>query len=120
MLRLEGVSDAVADKFNEEMTRRTQAILEGRERYHPTANNCTTVSLDALAGLGFDLSAARYFTRRFPRPAFGHILNKLPRLVASGDLGVDRVELSFIPQVPVRPFDGGAPNRPLRDRARIN
>jgi hypothetical protein len=119
ILRLEGLPAGLLAEFHRALEEEIRAIDEGRAVYHPTANNCTVVSLKALEVLGFEVSAARYFTRRFPRPAFEKILARLPRLVLSGRLPVERVELMFIPQVPVRVSEGGAPNRPLRDRGRI-
>jgi hypothetical protein len=120
VLRLEGLPREVAAAFHEAMRGQIDDIEEGRAPYHPTANNCTTVSMKALGEVGFAIAPARYFTRRFPRPAFVHILARLPRLVASGRLSVARVELSYVPQAPRRLFEGGAPNRPLRDRSRVN
>ena len=69
--------------------------------------------------LGFEVARARYFTRRFPRPAFAHILADLPGLIASGRLPACRIELIYVPQVPTRETEGSAPNRPLRDRSRV-
>lgn len=119
ILRLEGLPAEAVARFDRDMRAQIEDIQEGRAQYHPTANNCTVASLRALTGLGFEVAAARYFTRRFPRPAFARILERLPGLINSGGLQVRRVELLFVPQVPVRPSEGGAPNRPLRDRGRL-
>ncbi len=119
VLRLEGLPPEIVEGFRLELESRIADLQEGRSAYHPTANNCTIVSLNALSRLGFEVAAARYFTRRFPRPAFEHVLRRLPRLIESGRLQARRIELSFVPQVPVRPSEGGAPNRPLRDRSRV-
>jgi len=119
LLRIEGLPDAIVEKFDGDMRQQIADIQEERTPYHPTQNNCTIASLKALSGLGFEVSAARYFTRRFPRPAFAHILDRLPDLVAAGRLPACRVELIYIPQVPTRPNEGSAPNRPIRDRGRI-
>jgi len=119
ILRLEGLPDEVVAAFDRIMLEQIENIQEGRAVYHPTANNCTVASLRALTHLGFEVSAAHYFTRRFPRPAFARVLERLPGLLSSGSLRVRRIELLFVPQVPVRPSEGGAPNRPLRDRSRL-
>ncbi|HKY31982.1 MAG TPA: hypothetical protein VJV23_05550 [Candidatus Polarisedimenticolia bacterium] len=120
ILRLEGLDAPLVAGLHERMQREIDGIQEGSVPYHPTANNCTLVSLRALEMIGMDVAPVRYFTRRFPRPAFVHVLDSLPRLAASGRLGVKRIELAFIPQVAVRITEGGAPNRPLRDRSRID
>ena len=119
ILRLEGLPQDVVAAFDHDMRSQIQDIQDGRAVYHPTANNCTVASLRALTHLGFEVAAAHYFTRRFPRPAFARILERLPGLISSDVLKVRRVELIFVPQVPVRPSEGGAPNRPLRDRSRL-
>jgi len=119
ILRLEGLPKEAMAAVRNEIESRVEEIAQGEILYHPTANNCTTVSLAALERIGFTTPAARYFTRRFPRPAFARILEQLPHLLASGRLKADGAELIFIPQVPVRISEGGAPNRPLRDRSRI-
>jgi hypothetical protein len=119
ILRLEGLQDHVAASFHAAMLEQIGDIRDGRAPYHPTANNCTTVSLRALERVGVKVAPGRYFTRRFPRPAFVHALARLPRLIASGALRVERIELAYVPQAPQRLFAGGAPNRPLRDRARV-
>ena len=119
LLRIEGLPRAVVNGFDGDMRRQIEAIRQETTPYHPTSNNCTLASLKALSGLGFEVPAARYFTRRFPRPAFAHILDRLPGLVASGRLPACRVELIYVPQVPTRPAEGSAPNRPIRDRGRI-
>jgi hypothetical protein len=119
ILRLEGLPGEVMAAFDRDMRSQIEDIQEGRTAYHPTANNCTIASLRALTHLGFEVSAAHYFTRRFPRPAFARVLERLPGLISADTLRVRRVELIFVPQVPVRPSEGGAPNRPLRDRSRL-
>lgn len=119
ILRLQGLPGDDVESLDCDMRGQISDIQEGRSVYHPTANNCTIASLKALRHLGFEVARTRYFTRRFPRLAFGHILDRLPGLIASGRLHPKRVELIFIPQVPTRPAEGGAPNRPLRDRGRI-
>ena len=119
ILRLEGLPDDIASRFDAEMRRQVADIKEGRVPYHPTQNNCTVASLKGLSGLGFEVARARYFTRRFPRPAFAHILADLPGLMASGRLPACRIELIYVPQVPTRETEGSAPNRPLRDRSRV-
>ena len=105
--------------FHKDIQAQVDDLESGRVAYHPTANNCTIVSLKALSHLGFQVAKARYFTRRFPRPAFTKILSDLPHLLASGRLKAGRVEMIYVPQVPIRPTVGGAPNRPLRDRSRV-
>ena len=77
ILRLEGLPDEIVADFDRIMRRQVDDIQEGRSAYHPTANNCTIASLVGLNRLGFEVSKARYFTRRFPRPAFAHILESL-------------------------------------------
>ena len=119
ILRLEGLPDDLVAGFDREMRRQVGDIKEGRVPYHPTQNNCTVASLKGLSGLGFEVARARYFTRRFPRPAFAHILADLPGLMASGRLPACRIELIYVPQVPTRETEGSAPNRPLRDRSRV-
>lgn len=119
ILRLEGLPDGIVSRFDAEMRRQVNDIKEGRIPYHPTQNNCTVASLKGLSGLGFEVAHARYFTRRFPRPAFAHILADLPGLIASGRLPACRIELIYVPQVPTRETEGSAPNRPLRDRSRV-
>ncbi len=119
LLRLQGLPADEVAAFDREMRAQIDAIREGRSAYHPTANNCTVASLRGLTHLGMKVSSLRYFTRRFPRPAFDLLLERLPHLVDSGDLPVCRVELLYIPQVPDRPTQGGAPNRPLHDRSKI-
>ena len=119
ILRLEGLPDGIVSRFDTEMRRQVDDIKEGRIPYHPTQNNCTVASLKGLSGLGFEVARARYFTRRFPRPAFAHILADLPGLIASGRLPACRIELIYVPQVPTRETEGSAPNRPLRDRSRV-
>jgi hypothetical protein len=119
LLRIEGVPAPLVADFDAEMRRQIDDIREGRTPYHPTKNNCTIASFSGLARLGFEVPAARYFTRRFPRPAFASILDHLPGLLASERLSACRVELIYIPQVPTRPAEGSAPNRPIRDRGRI-
>jgi len=119
ILRLEGLPPGVVETFHEDISADVLDLVEGRTPYHPTANNCTIVSLNALARLGFEVARARYFTRRFPRPAFVKILSDLPELIDSGRLDVKRVELIYVPQVPIRPNEGRAPNRPLRDRSKV-
>jgi hypothetical protein len=119
ILRLEGLPDSLVAGFDHEMRRQVDDIKENRVPYHPTQNNCTTASLKGLSGLGFEVARARYFTRRFPRPAFATILSDLPGLIASGRLPACRVELIYVPQVPTRETEGSAPNRPLRDRSRV-
>lgn len=79
LLRLEGLPVDVARAFHAAMREQIDDILDGRTPYHPTANNCTTVSRGALEGVGFEVAAPRYFTRRFPRPAFVHALARPPR-----------------------------------------
>ncbi len=120
VLRLQGLPHDRVAGFDGEMRRQVDDIKEGRAPYHPTQNNCTVASLKALTGLGFEVGKARYFTRRFPRPAFAHILEALPGLVGSGRLPACRVELIYVPQVPTRPSEGSAPNRPIRDRGKIS
>jgi hypothetical protein len=119
ILRLEGLPDSLVAGFDREMRRQVDDIKENRVPYHPTQNNCTVASLKGLSGLGFEVARARYFTRRFPRPAFATILSDLPGLIASGRLPACRVELIYVPQVPTRETEGSAPNRPLRDRSRV-
>jgi len=119
LLRMEGLPAPLVAAFDDSMRRQLEDIRTERTPYHPTKNNCTIASLNALTHLGFDVPAARYFTRRFPRPAFAHILERLPGLLASGRLSACRIELIYIPQVPTRPAEGSAPNRPIRDRGRI-
>jgi hypothetical protein len=119
ILRIEGLPDRLVEGFDCEMRRQVEDIKAGRVPYHPTQNNCTVASLKGLSGLGFEVARARYFTRRFPRPAFAAILDDLPGLVASGRLPACRVELLYVPQVPTRETEGSAPNRPLRDRSRV-
>jgi hypothetical protein len=119
ILRLQGLPrDAVA-AFHADVQEEIRDIREGRVAYHPTANNCTTVSMRALSKIGFDEPTARPFTRRFPRPALTWILSRLPRLIASGKVEPRRIELLYVPQVPTRLSEGGPPNRPLRDRGRV-
>jgi hypothetical protein len=118
ILRLEGLPEEVVSAFHRDISALVNELDEGRVPYHPTANNCTIVSLKALGHLGFEVAKARYFTRRFPRPAFTKILSDLPGRIAVGRLGARRVELIYVPQVPTRPAVGGAPNRPLRDRSK--
>lgn len=120
VLRLEGLPPAIVSAFKEDLDSRVGEMDRGTIPYHPTGNNCTTTSIEAMGHLGLEVPAARYFTRRFPRPAFGRVLEQIPELVRSGRLPVERAELAFIPQVPVRPLEGGAPNRPLRDRAKLD
>ncbi len=119
ILRLEGLPAEVVRMFHDDISARVEDLAKGRVPYHPTANNCTIVSLNALSRLGFEVARTRYFTRRFPRPAFVKILSDLPELIADGRLEVGRVEIIYIPQVPIRPESGGAPNRPIRDRSRV-
>jgi hypothetical protein len=119
ILRVEGVPAPLVAEFDTEMRRQIDDIRQGRTPYHPTKNNCTIASLKGLTHLGFEVAKARYFTRRFPRPAFEHILDHLPGLLASGRLSACRVELIYVPQVSTRPAEGSAPNRPIRDRGRI-
>jgi hypothetical protein len=119
VLRLQGLPAGIVDDFDRTMRRQVDDIQEGRVPYHPTRNNCTVASLKALSGLGFEVGKARYFTRRFPRPAFARLLEALPGLVGSGRLPACRVELIYVPQVPTRPTEGSAPNRPIRDRGKI-
>ena len=119
ILRLEGLPEDVVSAFHKDIQAQVDDLESGRVAYHPTANNCTIVSLKALGHLGFQVAKARYFTRRFPRPAFTKILSDLPHLLASGRLKAGRVEMIYVPQVPIRPTVGGAPNRPLRDRSRV-
>lgn len=119
ILRLEGVPREKAEEFETSVKEQISDLVEGRTPYHPTANNCTIVSLKSLDRLGFHVARARYFARRFPRPAFTKILSDLPHLVSSGKLQARRIELIYVPQVPVRPSVGGAPNRPLRDRSKV-
>jgi hypothetical protein len=119
ILRLEGLPEEVVSAFHRDISAQVSDLEEGRVAYHPTANNCTIVSLKALGHLGFQVAKARYFTRRFPRPAFTKILSDLPHLIASGKLKARRVEMIYVPQVPTRPAVGGAPNRPLRDRSKV-
>lgn len=120
LLRLQGLPEEMIQAFDADMRTQILDIQEGRSIYHPTANNCTTASLKALRRLGFEVARSRYFARRFPRLAYGLLLDKLPALVASGDLPAKRIELIYIPQVPTRPAEGSAPNRPLKDRSRID
>jgi hypothetical protein len=120
ILRIEGLPPRMIAAFESEVSAGIAEIVEGRTPYHPTANNCTLISLRGLGHLGFGVAAPRYFTKRFPRPAFAHILDELPGLVRSGRLPAARVELAFIPQVPVRISEGRAPNRPLRDRSKVD
>jgi hypothetical protein len=120
LLRLRGLTRKVMAAFDADMRAQIRDIQAGRSLYHPTANNCTIASFRGLNHLGIEVARARYFTHRFPRPAFAHILARLPRLIAPGDLKVRRVELVYVPQVPHRPSVGGPPNRPLRDRSRLN
>ncbi|HEV8199865.1 MAG TPA: hypothetical protein VGS03_07585 [Candidatus Polarisedimenticolia bacterium] len=119
ILRLEGLPDRLVNDFDREMRQQVEDIKAGRVAYHPTQNNCTVASLKGLSGLGFEVARARYFTRRFPRPAFAAVLDDLPGLIASGRLPACRVELIYVPQVPTRETEGSAPNRPLRDRSRV-
>lgn len=119
ILRLEGLPPEAVAALRGEVLEEIRAIQVGRAVYHPTANNCTSVSMRALLRLGFRIPAARYFTRRFPRPAFAWVLARLPRLIATGTVVPKRIEILFVPQVPTRISVGGAPNRPLRDRSRI-
>jgi len=120
VLRLDGISDDVVSTIDREMTELTREMEEGESRYHPTGNNCTLATLKALRRLGFKVAGGRYFTKRFPRPAFSHVLHQVPDLVESGKLNLSGAELWYIPQVPERASVGGAPNRPLLDRSRIN
>jgi len=119
ILRLEGLPEEMVAAFHQDISAQVEDLEEGRVPYHPTANNCTIVSLKALGHLGFQVAKARYFTRRFPRPAFTKILSDPPHLIASGRLKARRVEMIYVPQVPTRPAVGGAPNRPLRDRSKV-
>ncbi|MGH9750689.1 MAG: hypothetical protein ACRD6R_12295 [Candidatus Polarisedimenticolia bacterium] len=119
ILRLQGLPREAVAAFHADVQEEIRDIREGRVAYHPTANNCTTVSMRALSKIGFDEPTGRPFTRRFPRPAFTWILSRLPRLIAGGKVVPRRIELLYVPQVPVRLTEGGAPNRPLRDRGRV-
>lgn len=120
VLRLQGLPHDLVAAFDRTMRAQVDDIKEGRVPYHPTQNNCTVASLKALSGLGFEVGKARFFTRRFPRPAFAHILEELPDLIGAGRLPACRVELIYVPQVPTRPSEGSAPNRPIRDRGKIS
>ncbi|HKQ96889.1 MAG TPA: hypothetical protein VJV75_03325 [Candidatus Polarisedimenticolia bacterium] len=119
ILRLQGLPPDTIAKFDEVMRVQVEQIKEGRVPYHPTQNNCTVASLKGLSTLGFELSKARYFSWRFPRPAFSVILDELPELIGSGRVPACRVELIYVPQVPTRPSEGAAPNRPIRDRSKV-
>ncbi|MFQ5671338.1 MAG: hypothetical protein ACE5HD_12615 [Acidobacteriota bacterium] len=116
LLRLQGIPEDRVASFHQQIQEEIRLVQNGTHPYHPTANNCTTLSVDALDHIGLGVAKIRYFTRRFPRPVFEHILARLPRLVANGR--VARAELWFIPQVKAEGIRGRAPNRPIRDRAR--
>ncbi len=120
ILRIGGLPAEMVAALHEEMRRQIEDIQEGRSPYHPTANNCTVASFKALEHLGLGVSSARYFTRRFPRLAFERLLDRLPGMIASGRLPARRVEMIFVPQVPTRVTEGHAPNRPLRERSRLD
>jgi len=119
MLRLDGLPEELVASLEARMLAEVGDIEEGRSVYHPVKNNCTTLCVNALAALGLDPPSARYFTKRFPRPAFTRLLEQIKERVSSGRLEIGRAEMAFIPQVPEGPRLGTAPNRPFWDGARL-